>query len=844
PPPPTRTNLQAADAATADRSVAQMTPEQATQLQGEVDAMPQAERTDLLNDLASKLQAPQLVRLNDIFGADAVREAVETRSSAVAREGYLETTGAAPDRPEAPEGSGDSSAEQVERAQADYEARVEGQGILSQGQLGELMIEHQGDPAYLAELVKLAQEDGTLDAVVNPMYGGLYEKEGDSYVRSGDYDDRGDALRTAFDTAIAAAIDRGTLTGAQLRELGVHSSGWQDVAARAGVGQVGATDATRTTSTELDGLVDGYDDAVEDTERLDQELGGLLAQAGPLTPEQQAAFVEAFRNDPEHKPTYDAKIEATQALADYVAENRDAVLDAAVRDPEVAQQVHDAIVAMATDGHGVQALELLAEIQRVPDSALGEAFAGFTDLSGDVLTDAASSAMSELLARNDGSVTAAQAQFTTLMNSFAQGIPAWGGYKDFSDGNKLLNEFADGNYRAIDLYSRQYDESKPLFRAFAAAGVVLGAVSAAEAGRNEDYVNAISGFAQGGENAARLVAGATTSLSDTGRLAQHAGDFGRFATRLAPGLGLIASSTSLVNSIEQASDGNVGYAIAVAGDVLGVLGSAMELIPVTAPAGFIVSGIGALVNGIGSFIGEIINGNERREDLERYLTEAGVDPQIVGELASTGKALFEMSDALGMSPEQLQSLIAAHPEIASSPGHVGVFQDTAAAAGLQGAEVEALADRMAQDDPNFAWELFGVAGTYTNPSAEGKAAFLRDQLEIRFPGAAEYAEAQSPELFGAAAEQRERAVADYEREGFTMNWEMSLGNRLADNTDPAYRAEMIGKLQEDGRLEMWAQFLGGYGDNWADAARQSLTDAVAAGTVTQSEADAALAHFG
>ncbi|MGO4780517.1 hypothetical protein AB4084_34080, partial [Lysobacter sp. 2RAB21] len=106
-----------------------------------------------------------------------------------------------------------------------------------------------------------------------------------------------------------------------------------------------------------------------------------MAEAGPLTPQQQAKFIEAYRNDPDHKPTYDKAIQTSQALNDYLASNRDAVLDASVRDPEVAQQVHDSVIALAESGHGITALQYLADVQRVPDSALGAAFAKFTDLN-------------------------------------------------------------------------------------------------------------------------------------------------------------------------------------------------------------------------------------------------------------------------------------------------------------------------------------------------------------------------------------------------------------------------------------------------------------------------------
>jgi hypothetical protein len=842
PPPPTPANLGRADAQAANASVAAMTPQQQAQLTGDVQALPVAERNELINQLATVLEPAQLRQLEPVFGSDVVREAVETRAGVVVREEYAALTGSGAPSSRPAQRSGLDDGEQASRAQEDYADNVANSGILATLQLSDLMLEHAGDPAYLSELVRLAKDDGTLGAVVDAPYGGLYQKEGDTYTWDTPGND-GDARREVFATAIATAIDCGAISETDLRALAVDSGGWQDVAGRIDVAQVGATDTTRATATSLDDLLGAQDGAQEDADRLDEDLGGLLAQAGPMTPEQQAAFIEAFRNDPEHKPTYDTLIESSQALSDYMSTHRNEVLDAAVRDPAVAGQVNEAIATLARNGHGVEAMTLLAQIQRVPDSALAGAFAGF-DLSGEVLTDAASSAMSELLAANDGSVSQAQAQFTTLMSAFGQGVPAWGGYKDFSDGQKLLNDLAGGNYSALDRYKLQWDSSSPLFRAFAAAGVVAGAVSAANAGNSEEYLLAIGGLAQSGENGARLLAGAMDALADSGRLAQYSGTFAGtagFAARLAPALGLIASSASLVNSIQEASDGNVGYAIAAFGDVLGVLGSALEFTPV-APAGFIVSGIGAIISGVGSFVGELINGNERREQIEGYLVEAGVDPQIADEMASRGSDLFDMAETLDMSAEDIQALLVAHPEVALSAGHVGIITRAAEACGLQGSEVLGFVDKLAGDNADFAWDLFGIVSALPTSDTQAQA-FLRSYIENNYDSAIEYAQAQSPELFGAAAEEREAAVRDYESDGFTPSYALALGNRLIDNTDPAYRAEMIGRLAADGRLEMFAEELGPYGGDWAEASRAGISDAVAAGTITQEQADAALGHF-
>lgn len=844
PPPPTPEVLRTADSSTAWRSIDAMTPAQEAQLRSDVEALPVAERETLINELATKLTPDHLVRMEAVFGREVVAEAVATRSSANTRERYAQATGQ--DGPGTTgAGSGLSDEAQVAQAQADFEEHVANAAIMSQFELATLMTEHRNDPAYLAELVRLGREDGSFEAVVNPMYGGLYERDGNAY-RTDSYGGDGpdfEARREAFAFAVSSALDRGVLSEADLRDLAVGQPGWQDVATRAGVQQVGATDATRATQEELGDLLSTQSDAQGDVDKLDEELGSLLGQAGPLTPEQQAAFIEAFRNDPEHKPTYDALIESSQALNDYMAANRGAVLDAAVRDPAVAGQVHDAIVTLARSGHGVEALTMLGEIQRVPDSALATAFTQYDDLSGDVLTDAASSAMSELLARNDGSVSAAQEDFIHLMGAFGQGVPVYGGYKDFADGSRALTAFASGDYRAIDHYVTQYNDSKPIFRAFAAAGLVIGAVSAANSGRSEEYARAVEGFAQTGENGARLVSGALDGLAKSGRLAQYSERFAGasgFAARLAPGLGLIASSASLVYSLDQAADGNPGYAIAAAGDVLGVLGSALEFTP-AAPAGFIISGIGAIISGIGGFVGELINGGERREQIEGYLREAGVDPGIVDEMAREGGSLFQLAETLGMSAEDVQSLLQSHPEIALSPGHAGMFERLADASGLRGAEVLAFADRLAQDDPNFAWDLMGISDLVPDDATQAPAWF-RDQLESRFASAAEYVQQQSPELFGEAAEQREMAIRQFEEVGGYDP--VAMGNLLIDNDDPVYRAEIIRQLDEGVGLENFAQDLGGYGGEWADASRAAIADAVDAGVISQAQADEVLPYFG
>ena len=847
PPPPTLDVLRQADPLTTGPAVDAMTPEQQATLTEDVANLSVTERTDLLNGLAAQLDAGQLQRLAPVFGAEEVLSAVQTRSPASVRETFEQQAGAGPAAVSV-EPSGRSTSEQVAAAATDYAERVEGQAIMSQHALGDLMAANAGDPAYLAELVRLANEDGVLEQVVSPMYGGLFERTDSGYVvtnANASFD--ADARREAFSLAIGAAVDRGVLSETDIRALGNSQAGWADVAGRAGIGQVGATEATRTTATELGNVLDARNDAADDVARLDEQLGNLLAQAGPMTAEQQAAFVTAFRTDPENAGTYTRLTETTSALADYVTQNTDAVLDAAVRDPAVAEQVVEAMTGLAQDGRGEEVIALLTEINAGgPTSALAEAFAGFDELSGPVLEDAASSAMAQLLERNNGDVSAASAQFQTAFQSLVQAWPAKAGVDDYRIGTQLLDAAGRGDVSALQGYLDQYQNVSPLMRAVAGAGVVLGAVGAVNAGTNEDYVNMVAGFAQSGENAARLVAGTMGGMAAVGEAAQAAGRFAGaagFAARLAPGLGLIANSASLANSFSHAADGNAGYAVAMVGDVIGVLGSALEFTPV-APAGFILSGIGAVISAAGSFAGEIINGHERRETLEKYLTAAGVDPSIVDGMISASKQLFEMADTLDLTPEQVQSLLMAHPDIGGAPGLAGRFTDVAEACGISGSDVQDFATALAADNPNFAWDLMGMS-SYA-PTHPGEAAtFYRDYVGNRYPEAASLAESVSPELFGDAAQQREQALADYNRSGSSTTWEMEIGNLLKNNDDPAYRAEVLRLLAEGGdqRLEMFAQMTSGYGDLWSGAVRDSVADAVEAGTLSQSQADMVLGYF-
>ncbi|MGO3128381.1 MAG: hypothetical protein ACTIJY_09995 [Luteimonas sp.] len=852
PPPPRVETLRTATPEEANASVAGMDATEADAFSAEVQALPASDRQASLNDLATKLDADNMARLHDAFGADAVASTVELRSGVETREAYQALTGtpAGPSLPQSPAGMPPMDiarieAQQVQRAQDDFAAQNIGSGALNAPyQLGTLASQHATEPAYLGELIRLGEEAGVLDAATAPNWG-LFSRDADGgYMLTGaDVDTARDGLTTA----LGVAVERGVISEGQIRHSAADSAGWSEVAGALGIDNVGRTQQTREAAGALEELQGTYNDAKAEADKLNEELATHLLRAGPLTPEQQADFIEAFRSAEGHVEVYAAEADAGQALASHVETNRETLLAAAVRDPAVASQLVDTLGQLADSGHGELALELLGEIQGVPDSALAGAFSAHTEaLQGELFERIASAATVEIVTRHDGDLQAAvddlKAAFAPLQNVKGLFDGVKGGIGSFQDGMAMMDAIAAGDFDPLKKLGDEFGEASPFAHAMAGVGVVMGAIKASQSAQEGEYLEAVQGFASAGESGLNLLAGAAKHFADAGRLAQYGDDAARFATfasRLAPGLGVLASATSAaINTQKAAEDGNVGYAIAAMGDVFGMLGSAVALVPgAGTAAGSMVSGIGAVISALGGFIGDAIDKHQTREELRGYMEAAGMDPVVIDAMLNAGETAHEVSQALGLDAAAFQSLVVTHPDIAASPGHLGAFADLAQAAGIEGDQVAGFADALAQDNPDFAWDLIGIQSMLpTSPSA--REAFLRDYLEANYGAAHEVAEAASPELFGEVAQQQENARADYERSGFSPSYELALGNELIRNTDPAYRAEMIRQLNDDGRLDMWVDGLVGYGGDWADATRASLDDAVSAGVIDQATADA------
>ena len=605
-------------------------------------------------------------------------------------------------------------------------------------------------------------------------------------------------LEPAFGAdAVASAVD--THAGAVTRA---------DYLALAGPQDAGTKPLSFTGAEGLEELQETYADAKKEADKLNEELNTFLLRAGPLTDEQRAKFIEAFKSADGRDEVYKAETDAAKALGDYVVEYRDAILEAAAKDPSLADDVVGLLGDLADSGNGELALDMLGKIMADPASELGKAFADHTDeLQGELLERASSAATTEIIARHDGDLQAAVADLKEAYQPFkdVKGLfdGVKGGVGSFKDGMAMMDAVAAGDFDVLKKMGNEFGESSPFSRAMSAAGIVIGAVNAGQNAKEGEYLEAIQGFASAGQSGLNLLAGATKHLTDAGKFAQYADDatkFATFAARLAPGLGVIASATSIAINAQKAADGNnVGYAIAIVGDTFSMLGSAIELIPgAGTAAGAIVNGIGAVISAIGGFIGDAIDKHQTEQELRGYMEAAGLDQDSIDQLIGSGEAQNMAAAELGVSGEQWQAMLAEDGFLAYGPM---IFMEAAAAYGLQGDQVVEFFDQLRSDNPEALLELmkeFGEAPTL----GVNYAPLMRDFIEDNFQAAHEYARSQetaNTKPDGTPKSAAELAADDYAgiRNGSLGDIVDKAEELLKANDDHDYRVEVLKLLADE-----------------------------------------------
>jgi|GEM_PF-5118323 len=576
----------------------------------------------------------------------------------------------------------------TEQATQDYEQGIK--GLSSQAERSspftELVSRHRHDPEYLAQLVKCAKEDGTLAEIVDPRL-----SKGDSPLDRSlfDKDDKGQyptnpgagECRNDVLIALDAAKAKGTLTDQEIGGLAQKSAAWGSIVQEMQPGWSGP----RVAGTEIRSAQGRFDQAREKAKEKSQELQKLVAGFGPaLTTAQQQKLITKFKNEPESKAIFAAEAQAAKDLAATVEKHKEGILKSAATNPSGAKDLYTSLQTLANSGAAKTALDLVIDIKNTP--ALKEAFAGFKDFDKDITEPAISGGLSQYIAEKPDDPKGAIADFQKKMDGLESSaddnvkplFDIQGGVSKFMQGFEDQKLPSSERATLLKNLAKEFEGQNPLGRGLLKAALIAWSVENG-AGDKSSTSEAIKEFSKATQGGAELFAGATQSLVDAGKLTQYtsAAKHADFVARVTPGLGLLANSASAwVNASELASgDGNVGNVIALCGDVIGIVGSGLEAFPVTAPAGALVGGLGAVINAGGEILASHISGEKDDKEAARkekefnnkraeYLHAAVNDPKLEEILLNIdGRVAQKLTQDLKMDPKDVQRLTKKIPGI-------------------------------------------------------------------------------------------------------------------------------------------------------------------------------------
>ncbi|MFP2934236.1 hypothetical protein ACLESO_55780, partial [Pyxidicoccus sp. 3LG] len=388
------------------------------------------------------------------------------------------------------------------------------------------------------------------------------------------------------------------------------------------------------------------------------------AAFGPaLTEEQRAAYIQAFQQHPDNKRIYDELNAATDNLAGVIERNETALLNAAITRPDRdGRAVNEALKQLADTPRAKLALEVAGRIVAEPGSVLAQTFKSFPDFETEVVQAAIPNAAVDILSELDNPEDGLQ-QLQALLEPFKIAFAdTAGGAGDIAEGMALIREATTGNAGALQALADGMDDSGWM-KSLGIAGVAFAGMAAINAGREGDFgtmLKELATFSGGGLDLAKE---ATEALAKAGKFARFGGEagaarFASFATRLAPVLGLVASATSAGLRLgDLRDDPDAGKVLALMGDVLGVLGAAVELVPGGQPVGALVSGIAACITALGEGLSWLLERGEFEAQRREFLEMAGVrDPLLQTLLDADGEIVRNLVNDLELTPEQVQRL--------------------------------------------------------------------------------------------------------------------------------------------------------------------------------------------
>ena len=619
--------------------------------------------------------------------------------------------------------------------------------------------------------------------------------------------------------------------------LGVQDAG--------GTPQAAATDSTRSTTAaeathaasspeeahqNLVNAQEAYDEAQKKTDELNQQLNSELAKLGPgLTEEQKQQYVQEFRE--RYPEEFAAEAAAARELN--TALNDPKLMEAARTNPDIAEECVEAATDLSGSPEARGALEWAAKAQD-PNGPAGTAFAGLEDkINDDVTATALSTVAGQLITEHDGDVEAALAELSELTEPL---VPLGKGGAAIKTGIQTIrNALASGNPEPL----RQLAESSKIGSALAGAGVVFGLASAVSDAQRNEWGDVVKDLAGAGRSGALLAANVMRTLGESGRVAAATGEkAAAFLGRLAPAFGVVANAVILADHFKDfMDDPSVGGGVRAFGDAVAVVGAGL---------GTVLPGVGHIVEGVGlvlSAVGELLVGKEEQEKLdnesEAILREMGLDGDVAKTLAHGDNQPEQLAEELGLSPEQIQQLAKNHPDIFDAPGLGGAVIDAAKACGMEGEDAVEFIDKLAEDNPNFAWDLLGVKpllegdGTHPTSTEDGWRAYVQGN----FPSAYAHATENAPELFGEEAESRLQADRDFEQAAGSIDIWNSYARLCEDHKDdPAYTSRFIERMEEEGTLDIFVESVSNYGlDMDYEGAKAAIDAALETGVLTEAE---------
>lgn len=492
----------------------------------------------------------------------------------------------------------------------------------------------------------------------------------------------------------------------------------QDITAAATIGQQSYL------ANAQDSPLKAYNDAHQAKLDKDQRLAQLLAHAGPLNNTQKAAFIKAYRKDPDNAKVYDADTAAAGVLASYMSAHQNELLAAAARSPDNAKQLYECMKDVNQSGQGKTALAFVVAIKA--DAGAAQAFNAFSDYQSDFVDKAVAAAQAQLLVEGNGDDASAATQLLNLAAPLFQGQEGWSSM--VSNYQRLAN--GEEDVHTAEELGKELRALGPGGKGLAMGSIMVNALNG---GLGDNISGIINSFGTAAGNGAGLASGALESLVDADKLGGTAAGFAKFSARLIPGLSVIASTASFASDFKSMQSDPV-YAGAVVGDLFSVIGSALEATGIGEVPGAFINGIGSLVAAPFQFIGGLIDDHNDAEqlhkDVVKYLGQSGLSAADVKLMAGSDPDQVKQWLATGISPEHLQELAHIDPDLLQSDGSSGPDIGWLQSAGVGGEDIYNMLKQV-QADGGSVTEVMHVLGRpdwYNLQAVQSKTELAQDLL--------------------------------------------------------------------------------------------------------------------